>query len=352
MGKEYNIALNVARDKLPREMVKEFMLFHRMARRSDAITDTIPILLQEPDQRVKEIRIAAISLDIEKERDLEAYPRNDVFGVDYLLHCLKPKAYARLSRSLFRNIHAAVEEHGAHFVCAGELCYPWCSPAHPDFDSKHKAFQQKVLRLARRHQAYIVAGTHHCTETLHNLAVLFHPGPEPSRNPYRHAKKTSAHSIEEIIRIPYSRNLRIYKTKYARIGILICLDSYDPSLVMGLVRAKHIKPGSDHNLEVVFVPSFNPSPGTGVKACEDLSYLLANVVVLVNARGYGGDDFTVFKCGVRMKKPAEAKIINDELRLYTIDVNRLKRQSTDLIRDRSQTFNTIFGIRNSVTEEL
>jgi len=350
MEEDYRLAQKITDDKIPKAIEKELALFGRIAKRCENLVSKKSIILQEPELSYNELRIATISLDIRKDRDLEPYPKL-LKGVNYELHNLIPSAYDRISKTLLDNIEEAAKRN-AHFICANELAYPWCNPNHRAYTARRVGLRKKLKNIANEKDTYILAGTYHCTKTYHNYGALFYPGEYGDRNPHLHAKKTSAHSIGEVIRIPYNRDIRFYRTKYGKIGILICLDSYDPSLVIGLVRAKQLLKASDHNIDIVFVPSFNPSIESAHEACQDLSYLLANIVVLVNTHKFGGRYFTVYNCGDIVDDNGDVDEINPNLKIYEINKMLLREKALDIEGARSTTFHAVFGTRKTIRRNL
>jgi|GEM_PF-6042614 len=347
---EWEIALRVTGDKIPSEFARELKFIGPMSRRTDYVVRTAPVVLEEMGDPPRYFKIGTVSLDVAADRDLEPFQKR-VRGVDYLLHHLKPEAFNKLETLLLDNVRTAAQQ-GCQFICANELGYPWCSPLRKGYSQKSNAIQNELLQLSREYGCYIVGGTFHCSKTFHNLAMLFSPSVPRTqqghaKNPRPHAKKTSAHSVGEIIRVPYNRDVRVYVTKYGRIAILICLDSYDPSLVIGLVRAKHLLKNRDDDIDIVFVPAYNPHPGSGNPAAQDLSYLLGNIVVHVNTQEFGGTHPTVYMCGEPVTGKRNFKKVTNELRVYTINVRRYKGKSDKLLSARSSFFRRVYGVQTS-----
>jgi len=326
----------------------------RIAARTEKIVQANSKTLEKSREDTDELVIASISLDIDETTDLDRYDE-PVHGTDYILRNLKPGVFDRVVATVPTYIEAA-REQGAQFVCINELGFPTCSPETDGFhlfQQRSNEFLERLVELSEKHGLYIIGGTYHCTKTFYNKAVLCHPGKLIKKNPLTHAKKTSAHSVGEVVRIPYDRSIRVYITRHCSVGILVCLDSFDQSLITGLVRARASKGSYHYSPDIVFVPSLNPAGSYAHQACEDLSNILANVVVLTNTQKYGGAHWkTVYVCG----KPIEQKCVENvqgtdgTTRLFRINVNEYRTRSELLKINRTSLFYRTYGVRDFYRE--
>lgn len=203
---------------------------------------------------------------------------------DYKIWVLKnPRRRQRLCREFLSHVKEAADA-GANLICCNELAYPTS-----DDTEENRAFREAVQRLVNKRHVFLIAGSYHDRKRCYNLCPVFSPIPArrpqgSSVGPFAHAKLTSAVKVFELIRIPSNRDLRYYVTSLGSFNILVCLDAYDPSLVLRLIRMNYAFSGGD-KIEVVFVPSFSLEKGLSfARACEDLSYATASVVVYVNCR--------------------------------------------------------------------
>lgn len=180
----------------------------------------------------------------------------------------------------------------ADIVCFGEFDYPSC--AYEDATKRREAEE-----LQRRHDAAIetligqaqrpmlvFAGSYHkwsgddCT----NVGVVFRR--ERDRRGHLETrqdlieKRTSAKSLGEVIAAAPTPQLNFFATSMARIGVLICIDAFDPGIATSIF-ANSYETNPDR-LQYILVPSYNRSSKL-LQSCQMLSYYGNCVVVYVNA---------------------------------------------------------------------
>lgn len=250
----------------------------------ETVNSPVTSSFSDKDYPIPHFQIATVSTNISIE-DLSV-SRKQGYEVYHVANARKRK---RLQNEYVSHIKTAAE-HGATLVCFNELAYPKAID-----HSEDEFFQERIKSLVKRHELFVIGGSYHDTRHCYNVCPVFSPypsretmptlpGERRSRTPevYSHAKLTSAVKLSESIRIPSNRNLRYYETEYGSFCILICLDAYDPALAFRLMRTNH--PFSkDKKIEIVFVPSFSPEKSLSMaRACRDLSYATASLVVYAN----------------------------------------------------------------------
>ncbi len=285
------------------------------------------------------LRIATISLDLPD--DAFKPKESTSFTTHYLLHNLKPTARRTAERILLRSVrNVCKKSNKPRYILINELGYPRSCWQDGKKETEGQ-LERSLIQYANKYDVVIIAGSYHCTDTLFNRTVIFHPGMED--NPIYHLKKTSAGRDDEYIKIPFDRDVHIYQTAYCSFGILVCLDSYDPSLAISLLRACKADWYRTHPLDIIFVPSYNKDQKWAKLACKDLSQLLSCIVVLANVREYaGGLTRQVFQCGEKVIGRRVAG--RDPVCLYSIDMKEFRSQKSESERDRRTYFREILGL--------
>lgn len=150
----------------------------------------------------------------------------------------------------------------------------------------------EIEALARKFGVYIAAGSYHCPDELFNVAPIVSP-----RGQWGEVKKqNSATRQKEQIRTPDSRHITTYSTEYGNFVLWICLDIYDPALMLKFVNASYRfspeekqKEKPYQEIHMVLVPSFNGDKLKNVVEClRLLSKYSKTVVVCANAFSVGG----------------------------------------------------------------
>jgi hypothetical protein len=318
--------------------------FGGQCRRATTIVKSKPVILADLQPSCEEIVIASVSLTI-SEDDLDRTEQAVYPGTEFVLRPLKDQPARRLKDALLKNAEATCKYDHANLVCANELAYPWPRDSYPDASRRQLNLENSLSELCRTYRSYIVAGTYHCTTTCFNLAKLFHPGDKTDQaNPIQHAKKVSAHQIQEKVLTPYTRYVKYYQTEFGILSILICLDSYDPTMAIGMVRAFY-EVDQPTRPDVVFIPSYNPSPLTGLEAAKTLSFFLSCVVVVVNESRCGGTSLnTAFMCGEPMEGSRSSNA--QDTVIYRVSKDMLNERRV-MLDARPDIYDRLFGLSHS-----
>ncbi|MFY9820410.1 MAG: hypothetical protein WAM82_03455 [Thermoanaerobaculia bacterium] len=272
--------------QVPREWARDVELLRRLVDRSEKIIESTSRFLGH-ESAPREYRIATVSSDLRFE-DLSPISKSAERG--YKTYAIRSNTVLkRLRRDFLSDLGQAVDA-GADIVCFNEMAFPCGRDA-----TKSKDFEDEVRRVVEDRQILLLAGTFHHPETDHNLCPIFSPGREVEY----HAKLTTAVRIHEEVRTPAGRKMRYYHTTFGKASILICLDVFEPTLFLRLLRqSNHFSSAED--IDLVFVPSFSPHNSQILcDACEDLSYVTGAVVVYVNC-AERSPRHAVFVAGKRM----------------------------------------------------
>jgi len=212
----------------------------------------------------------------------------------FQLYGLKPHFRKRLHAKLNHYVELACQ-HDCRFILLNEMAFPLEGTR-----SSTRARNRELLEFVQQakssltrddHPRYVVAGTFHDPASKYNLApmVVRAAGTDPNVS-HLHSKKTSATRLGEKVRLPPDRTLRLYRTAYGHMAVMICLDFYDASQVLSLVQYNHSKdldpePSSDR-IELLSIVSFGMDRETlCAKAAEDVSRLLGAAVAFCHSRG-------------------------------------------------------------------
>lgn len=195
----------------------------------------------------------------------------------------------------------------ADIVSFGEFDYP--SSAFQDraeieaaqrVQGDHDAVIKQGLKAAQR-PLFVFAGSyHHWTEkSCVNAGMVFRSESDGRDGHSVHQdiieKQTAAKGLGEIISPHPSAQLHYYATNIGRIGVLICLDAFDPGIATSIFA--NSRESNIDRLQYILVPSYNPSSKL-LRSCQHLSYYGNCVVIYVNAmRGAQHKSAEVFICG-------------------------------------------------------
>jgi predicted amidohydrolase len=259
--------------------------------------------------------------------------------ISYKLYGHSSSTFKKVLRSYKRNLLIALE-HKPDFICFNELAFP----NHIDgrFKREIKKLEREIQTKAEEIGSYIIAGTYHDLNNFHNVCKIYfpiHSNAPVNESPILHAKKTSALSVDEKVMIPYNRFIRYYHTDKLSFGVLICLDSYDSSIISSILKRN--KNRTDATLDIIFVPSYTNSSPIAKKACQEISYLCGNIVVYVNTH-----DFTPYNAVYIGGKPLTGRFkeaINDNITMYTLSQESYLKSSQIALMEHGNTFNFIFG---------
>lgn len=175
------------------------------------------------------------------------------------------------------------EKHGdgtpPHFVMLNELAH--------SFDEKDQ-LRARLTELARAYKTYIVAGTFHCMAEFYGVAPIYCP--DPDRN-FHAFKLNSALKQEERIRTPDTRELYTFETDFGNIVVWICLDMYDPGLVLKFLNITHRFTGKSEEraqkkreVSLVLVPAYSGDSAENINNCvRTISRFSKTAMICVNA---------------------------------------------------------------------
>lgn len=142
--------------------------------------------------------------------------------------------------------------------------------------------EQEYLRgaFSEFQDAYLLAGSHHDLATNYNLAIFARPQlPNVGRLTERHPKRAAALGNKEGVEIPLSRDLPVYATELGRIGIMVCLDTYDASQMLAAAALNFASPAE--RIELLLVPAYNAGNLELFRnECRSISELLMNAVIV------------------------------------------------------------------------
>lgn len=227
----------------------------------------------------------------------------------------------------------ACKERGAlpHFILLNELAH--------SFEARDK-LKSRWVELARSYKTYIVPGTFHCTTESFGVAPIYCP--DPGRNSYA-LKQNAATKMEEQIRTPDARELFVFETDFGNIVVWICLDMYDPGLVLKFLNVTHRFTGKKldrakpkREISLVLVPAYSSDSEDNVMNCvRTISRFSKTAMVCANSfLGKEGNRLEShgFSCGEpipavleRSYTDSELKGFTCEAKLYGIDIKELGR---------------------------
>lgn len=225
------------------------------------------------------------------------------------------------------------------FVCINELGFPNFWNCGDPLRRKADLLDEEIQEVVDEHGFYLIAGSFHDPVTLHNLCKVYFPQAKVNlESPLCHAKKTSATRAKEKIKIPYNRYIRCYCTKDVNFVVLICLDSYDPSIITRIIQQN--KSLRDATFQLIFVPSFTTHSPNAEEACRNISYLCGNIVVYVNTFEYSPRS-SVFVAG---KDPnTTGKKITRGVELITLSNAEYLAKRNEAIESQTEHFDFLFG---------
>lgn len=269
-----------------------------------------------------ELKIALISLDskIKKKASMERKKLN-YNTLEFQVYWHKTDSYNVFKEKYLYQIKLAYENN-ADFICINELGFPY-SPRAENFEEENSDLITELKKIANDYETYIIAGTFHDEETLFNTGYIFSPGKEiEDKLPIKHLKKCSALSIGEEIRIPYERYIDYYCYKFGYFTVLICLDSFDPSLIVQVLRAHKT---SSPDVDLIFVPSYTPDSYKADIACKEISMATGSIVSYVNCSNYAPQSSVHI-----MKKEKEGTKLSDNTIIYEIKYEDYLRERQEM----------------------
>lgn len=180
--------------------------------------------------------------------------------------------------------------NGADIICLGEFDYP---PAHDTTDEDK--FDKEILNIINgqnrpilcvagsRHQwipedgedkcvnrAYVIPNTHLKTNNLLDQDEI----------KYEVDKANSAKKAGELLSVCDKPQVKVFETILGKIAILICVDIFNPSIVLSVLNSRSSTP--DKPFDYILVPAYNFSPKL-YYSCQVLSLLCNTTVLLVDS---------------------------------------------------------------------
>ena len=280
-----SIQRKTQREKIPREWLSDLDMFARILKRTSNVNKPLRSVLERRSRTENGVKLATVSSTLTLD-DFENHPGPS----DYKLKVVARKKSRLAIRKQFLSEIELAAEAGAKLVCFNELAYPTPLDAKADAE-----FQLALQKLVETKSLIVVAASYHDPKGGYNLTRIF----APEKDPLTHAKLTSAAKVGELIRTPSGRRLRYYKTRLGTVGILVCLDAYEPSLFLRLMQ-KNSEFTDEEEIDLILVPSFSPQNSAAlVESCQDLSYATSAVVVFVNCSNIN-PRHAVFVAGEKM----------------------------------------------------
>jgi len=246
-------------------------------------------VLREPGSQ---IRLAIASVPIPPGK-LEETKTSKVDSQYFRLFGLKSRFRRQLRGKLKRYVELACE-HDCRFFFVNELGFPLDAAATNERkrDRDLRAFVSDVSGFLTRdaHPRYLVAGSFHDPASKYNLApIVVRPAADEPTISHYHSKKTSATHLFEKVRLPPDRKLRLYRTAYGRMAVLICLDFYDASQLLSLIQHNdnydRAPAPSEERIDLLAVVSFGmPREDLCEDAVREVSELLGAAVAFAHSR--------------------------------------------------------------------
>ena len=143
-------------------------------------------------------------------------------------------------------------------------------------DNKREKFVKKIAAISKDNKCYILCGTSHCFKTKRNVGMLF----TPNGSPIEHPKFSPAINLNEHLKPNYSLNWNYYPTNLGRLGVLICFDVIDPSVLLRQIHFYADMP-PENRIGIYLVPAFSKNDVVRDQ-CEVLSYMTKSVVIYSN----------------------------------------------------------------------
>lgn len=225
-----------------------------------------------------------------------------------------------------------------HFVLLNELSHAFERPDE---------LAAIWLSLAQKYETYIVPGTYHSTDEFFGVAPIYGPGKKSANV----LKQNPARRQGEFIRTPDSRELFTYQTDFGNVIVWICLDVYDPGLVLKFLNITNRFSGDreerkkkKREISLVLIPSFSSDKAENIQYCvQTLSRFSKTAMICTNT--FIKDDLERLESYGFCSGEALVEIPCEEYRsisgklvckpwLYEVDLKGLRRtQATSYKRD-------------------
>lgn len=218
-----------------------------------------------------------------------------------------------------------------HFVLLNELSH--------GFEERER-LKSKWVDLAETYSTYILPGTFHCTTEFFGVAPIYCPD---RRRFHSALKQNAAIKQEERIRTPDARELLVFETDYGNIVLWICLDMYDPGLVLKFLNITHRFTGKRQDrakkkreISLVLIPAYSKDSEDNIKNCvKTISRFSKTAMVCTNSFLDPGVENRLeshgFSCGEQMDIVLQKKYQIEGLKetfcmatLYRLDLKTLE----------------------------
>lgn len=178
------------------------------------------------------------------------------------------------------------KEEPIHFLLFNELALSYESSEHLLSKIQSKFVEKKIRTTIS------ILGSYHCDKTYFNKSPII----SPFMNDFKYKvvsevkKQTPAIKQKEFIRTPDGTWFYRYSTPYGIIMVWICLDMYDPNLVLKLIRTNYRlslsrKSNEDEAdlVDILFIPSYNADKKQNVlNIAKNISKYARTTVFLSN----------------------------------------------------------------------
>jgi predicted amidohydrolase len=202
---------------------------------------------------------------------------------------------------------------------------------------------EEIKKIARQHKCYIIFGMPLLDEKMrgiiYNAAVLVHP--DGKVNAYKKWFLPTFGPFEEKIFFDEGEDLPVFKTKYGKIGILICYDLYFPEIC----KAYSLQ-GAD------IIVCISASPNVTRKYFETLlpARAIENTVFMIYSNLVSTQEDLVFWGGSQIYDPLgnllkKAPYFKESIIEYELDLKQIKlsRAQRPVLRDvKPEIYNDLY----------
>ena len=200
---------------------------------------------------------------------------------EYLTHSSKIKI-EQFENLVFESVNKALDEidneadsgGASRLIAINEFGFPCFRQA-----GERKSFLNKLREVADTRNAFILSGSAHCTNKIQNIAALSQPA---NGDTIEHHKFSPAINLGEKLKPRNDLFWNYYATKLGRIGVLICFDVIDPSVLLRQIYFSRDVP-KDNRIDLYIIPTFSPNDRVRDQA-EMLSYFTKSIVLYVNCQ--------------------------------------------------------------------